>query len=605
MSNYKDYGIDIPNGKYAGEVAVICPKCSADRKKQNLKPLSVNLDKGAWKCNHCGWVGGLPKENYTPPIPKIYVKPLWKNKTNLSDRLIKYFESRKISQSTLLKMKVTEDSVWLPQIERETNCVVFNYFRNDELINYKARDGAKNFALAKGAELIFYNLDSLIGATEAYIIEGEVDVLSFVEAGIQREGTAVLGVPNGANLKTNNLSYIDNCIHLFENITKIHLATDDDIAGRKLRGDLVNRFGKEICDYIEFKGKKDPNELLVSEGITGLIEACSDKKHFPIVGVFNVSDYSTDIDDMYHKGIDRGVGIGMPEFDAHLRFVRGWITVITGQPSSGKSDWTDQMALRLMKNHGWKFAFYSPENDPFPLHFSKLARKLIGKSWFGKNKINEAEKDLCKKFLEDKFWVIKPKEDFSLDSILESVEGLIRQKGIDCFVIDAWNRLDHKYSGANEAKYVQESLMKLDSFCRNRNVHCFLIAHPTKLEPDKRTGDYPVVRMYNISGGAHFRNISANGISVHRDFKNELTEIYIQKVKFIPYWGKMGFVKMKYEVESGRYNEYVIDPNHKNTEDKSNWITNTAVQQKIEIPEVAGNSDIITNQHIADESMPF
>lgn len=598
---YADYNIILPSNKYTGEVAVVCPKCSADRKKQNLKPLSVNLDKGAWKCNHCGWTGGLPKENYTPPVQKVYTKPVWKNKTELSDKLIKWFESRKISQSTLIKMKVTEEMIWLPQIEKEANCVVFNYFRDGELINYKARDGAKNFALSKGAELIFYNLDSIIGAKEAYIIEGEIDVLSFIQAGIEREGVAVLGVPNGANLKTNNFAYLDNCIHLFDKIEKIHIATDDDIAGRKLRAEIADRFGKEKCDYIEFKGKKDPNELLVAEGINGIIEACSNKKDFPIIGVFNVSDYSNDIDDMYHKGIDRGVGTGMKEFDDYLRFVRGWITTITGQPSSGKSDWVDQMALGLMKNHGWKFAFYSPENDPFPLHFSKLARKLIGKSWFGRNKINEFEKDLCKKFLEDKFWVIKPKLDFSLDSILESVEGLIRQKGIDCFVIDAWNRLDHKYSGANEAKYVQESLMKLDSFCRNRNVHCFLIAHPTKLEPDKRTGDYPVVRMYNISGGAHFRNISANGISVHRDFKNETTEIYIQKVKFIPYWGKMGYVKMKYDVESGRFNEYRIEPGFTYKEDKSNWLTKDQVQGALPIENSADEtSGIILNSSMED-----
>lgn len=204
--------------------------------------------------------------------------------------------------------------------------------------------------------------------------------------------------------------------------------------------------------------------------------------------------------------------------------------------------------------------------------------------------------------MEDKFWIIKPKKDFSLDSILESVEGLIQQKGIDCFCIDAWNRLEHKHSGVNEAKYVNEALLKLDNFCRNRNVHCFLIAHPTKLEPDKRTGEYPVVRMYNISGGAHFRNIAANGISVHRDFKNQLTEIYIQKVKFIPYWGQMGKVLMKYDIESGRFNEYKIEPGFVYKEDKSNWLISGQEQAKIEIKLGDENSkEIIINT----EDPPF
>jgi twinkle protein len=539
----------------------------------------------------------IPMELSNEP-KKAYTKPVFKNNTSLSDKLVKWFLSeRKINQTTLEKLKITEEKTFIPQVQGERNCIRFNYFRNEELINVKSRDSQKNFKLESGAELILYNLDSLKNAKECYWVEGEIDCATLVECGIMRDGVAVISVPNGASKDKNNLKYIDNCINDLKHVEIHYLGFDNDLNGRKLREDIAERLGKEICKYIEWKDCKDANEVLVKYGIQGVIECCGDKKEFPIVGVFNVSDYSDAIDDMYTNGIERGVGIGFKKFDEHLRFVRGWITVITGQPSSGKSDFTDQIALGLMINHQWKFAFYSPENDPFQLHFSKLARKLIGKSWYGANKINQLEKNLVKSFLEDKLFIIKPKQDFSLDSILESVRLLQQQKGIDCFVIDAWNRLEHKYSGANEAKYVQESLTKLDSFCRNRNIHCFLIAHPTKLEPDKRTGEYPVVRMYNISGGAHFRNIAANGISVHRDFKNGITEIYIQKVKFIPYWGQMGKIDLKYDVESGRFNEYNIEPGFVYNEDKTNWILKNQVQTTL--PEYDGG--IILNA----EDPPF
>ena len=556
-------------------------------------------------------------------VKKQYTKPIWRNKTELSDKLVKWFEKeRKISQKTLQLMRITESEEFMYEhkvkladrtvkVYKEgiRNTVNFNYFRNNELINIKYRDSIKSFKLFKNGELIFYNIDSLINAKQVYFVEGEIDLLALIECGVMKTGIGVVSVPNGAS----NLVYLDSAIDLLDKVHEnhknnclkedlnkavFHIAVDNDIAGRKLREELSDRLGKERCDYIEWKDRKDANEVLIKDGIQAVLDCINNPKEFPIVGVFNVSDYSNSIDDMYSNGIDRGVGIGMEQFDKHLRYVRGWITVITGQPSSGKSDWTDQMILGLMVNHGWKAAFYSPENDPFELHFSKIARKSIGKSWWGENKINEQEKNLCKRFLQDKLWIIKPEKDFSLDSIIESVKNLKQQKGIDCFVVDAWNRLDHKYSGNNEAKHVQESLMKLDHFCRSRNIHCFLVAHPTKLELDKRTGEYPVVRMYNISGGAHFRNIAANGISVHRDFKKEITEIYVQKVKFIPYWGEMGKIDMKYDLESGRFNEIVGD---NAIMDYSNWITKENRQVKAELPQ-SNTSDIILND---DLDLPF
>jgi twinkle protein len=603
---YSDYQIQIPNNKTSGEVDCICPKCSHDRKKTNLKPLRVNLDKKTWYCHHCSFTGGLPKENtYIPTTPKVYVRPMWKNLTTLSDKLIKYCESRGIKQNTLIKMKISEDKIWMPQTQKESNCILFNYFRETEYINYKARDGNKNFAVAKDAELIFYNLDSLHGATEAYICEGEWDALTLIEAGIMREGVAVLSVPNGANPNTNNLKYVDNCIDLFDIVEKIHLATDDDIPGRKLREDLAERFGKDRCDYIEYNGKKDLNEVLVSEGIDGVINCCSNKKEFPLEGIFRISDFSNDIDDMYTKGLDRGIKSGMGKFDEHLRFVKGWLTTVTGVPGAGKTQFMEQILMKLMVNHNWKIAYYSPENKPVKLHFSKMARLLIGKGWFGKNRISQAEVKLCKDFLEDKVYLIEPERNFTLDTILDSAKLLKKRKGIDCLVLDAWNRIEHKHDGKNETKYVNESLLKLDAFCKLHNIHCFLVAHPTKIEKDKKTGQYMVPTMYNISGSSHFFNITGNGLSVYRDYNQGVTRVYIQKVKFQPEWGEVGFVEYKYDVENGRFNDYIIDPNVPFKEDKENWITSGQKQAVMEIPETAGNNsnDIITNKDLGE--MPF
>jgi len=78
---YETYGITIPNGKYTGQVYTTCPKCSEQRKKKLDKCLGIDLTNQQWHCNHCGWKGRLPKEIFIEQ--KTYVKPVWKNKTDL------------------------------------------------------------------------------------------------------------------------------------------------------------------------------------------------------------------------------------------------------------------------------------------------------------------------------------------------------------------------------------------------------------------------------------------------------------------------------------------------------------------------------------------
>ncbi len=538
--------------------------------------------------------------------PKIYIKPKWSNNTTLPDKLVKWFaDERKISQSTLEKLKITECVRWMPEVKTKDkifaagnrSAINFNYFRNGELINVKYRDGLKAFFLTKDAELILYNMDSLKEAKECFYVEGEIDCATLVEAGIMRPGTAVISVPNGATKGTNNLKYLDNCIDDLDHIEWHYLGFDNDINGRKLREDISERLGKEKCKYIEWKDKKDANEVLINYGIQGVIECCSDKKEFPLEGVFTISSFADEINDLYSNGLDMGVGTGIPEFDKQINFSKGYLTTITGAPSHGKSSFLDQLCLLLHAKHGWKFAFYSPENKPTKLHFSNMARKLIGKNWFGYNKMNEQEKNSCMTHLEGKFWFIKPTKDFTLKSILDSVLKLKKQKGVDAFIIDAWNKLEHKYS-ANETQYISEQLDLLGNFCEMNNVHCFLVAHPTKMQKDKAQPlNYEVPNLYSIAGSAAFFSKTDIGMCVYRDYVTGSTKVFVQKVRY-SHWGELGFTEWQYDKESGRFN---ISVGGMSIKDNSNWITKENRQATIEIPEQINDGGIILN----DEEPPF
>lgn len=539
--NYAFYNIEIPAGKTSGEVQTLCPQCSHTRKKKTDKCLSVNLDKKAWYCQHCQWKGAIIDR---PEVVK-YEVPEWKNNTTLSDKVLKWFEGRRITAATLNKMQITEQVEWMPQVSKEVNCICFNYFYEGQLINTKYRDGAKHFKMHKGAELIPYNIDCLATAKEVWIVEGEMDALSLIEAGIEN----VISVPNGAQP---NLTFFDRFMPSFDHIEKIHIAVDNDAPGIELRNAIAERFGKDKCDYIVFNECKDANEFLLLNGAFALRDAANSFTEFPMVGVFSITDFLPDIENLYNYGLPAGADTGMWGFDQHLKFHKGYLTTITGVPGHGKSDFLDHIIVKLLQRHGWKGAFYSPENRPTELHISKLLKKISQRPFMGQDRMTQDEIYEALYLLENSIYFVKPEKDFTLESILSKVAELKNRRNIDWFVIDAWNKLEHQYS-ESETKYIGQSLDKLVNFCERYNVHCFLVAHPRKIA--KRDGkNYDIPTLYDIAGSANFFNKTDNGITVYRNFDNNTVEVHIQKVKF-SHWGKVGQQNFTYDTATGLYVE--------------------------------------------------
>jgi twinkle protein len=570
-----------------GENPQTCPVCSPERKKKLDKCFSFNLAKGAGKCSHCGVVLVEKKDFIQKPTKIAFKRPLFKSSTNYSPDLIKFFSGRKISEKTLLDMKVGEGMEWMPQINAEVNTIQFNYFRNGELINIKYRGKNKSFKLEKGGELIFYNLDCSIHNNTIIIVEGEMDCLALYECGFKN----VVSVPNGAGLGKINFDYLDNSIDSFSEDTQFILAVDNDQAGQNLQNELARRLGYENCTYVRFKDCKDANDCLIKYGIQGVTEAMNSAKEFPIEGVFNANDIEDEIYSFYNNGLPKGSGIGMAEIDMLIRFQEGYLTTITGIPGHGKSEFLDFILCKLNVSHEWKTALYSPENHPLELHFSKFAEKITGKPFEGVNRMSPADLRQMIDYHAKNFFFINPKENFTLDNILDSVRSLVRKKGIKAFVIDAWNKLDHQYA-TSETKYISEQLDKIVMFCERNKVHCFLVAHPTKISKNRDTQLYEIPNLYSISGSANFYNKTANGLTVYRNYETGQTQVYIQKVKF-KHWGQTGCVDLRWDSSNGRY--FIDTPN------SDNWINMmpNRIQENTEF--LTAGTDIITNS----QPLPF
>jgi twinkle protein len=216
----------------------------------------------------------------------------------MNKKVVQWFETRGISPQTLLDLSVSEGSEYMPQTGKHENTIQFNYYMGDQLINVKYRDGRKNFKLYKGAEKVFYNINSIVGYDSCIITEGEMDVLAMHEAGIKN----VVSVPNGATLNSNNLDYLDNCIDYLEDKTKIILAVDTDEAGQALRQEFIRRLGAEVCYLVDFEDCKDANEYLLKHGKEQLREVIKRSSQVPLEGVSTLYDIEDELKDFVNNG---------------------------------------------------------------------------------------------------------------------------------------------------------------------------------------------------------------------------------------------------------------------------------------------------------------
>jgi len=551
IDQFNQHNLDV--GKAQG----ICPLCSHNRKPKNQKAKCASYDweRGLGTCHHCDSSFQLHTYQRKGSSDKVYVRPDALNVVDpkqITSKVFKWFESRGISQKTLDDLMVTEGPEFMPQTGKSENTIQFNYIIGDELINVKYRDGRKNFKLYKGAEKVFYNINSIVGFDSCVITEGEMDVLALHEAGI----TNAISVPNGATLNSNNLDYLDNCIDYFEDKEKVILAVDNDEPGQALQQELIRRLGAEVCFLTTFEDCKDANEYLIKYGKEKLVKRIEGARPVPLENVTTLKDIEDEITDFVKNGFKPGYQIGIPNFDDIFSTYTGQFITVTGIPSSGKSDFVDQMVVGYNQRYQWKTAFASPENAPTYLHAHKLMRK-VWQDMPTRNDIGTDKWNQVAEHVNDNFFFIDM-ERYTLESVLRKGAELVKRKGIKCLVIDPFNKIrdvDCKTEDVN--RYTMEYLTKIETFAKKYDVLVFIVAHPTKMYRDK-DGNIEEPTMYNIKGGGEWYDASYHGILVHRNYEEKTVKAKILKVKFQNLGENGAEAHFKWEPRSGCFVPHVL-----------------------------------------------
>jgi twinkle protein len=555
-----------------GSHKCLCPQCSHTRKHKSDPCLSVTIDEDgcAYHCHNCGWSGGVKEgdDRREPARPRTRHRPD-ASKLNLSSlppAALHWFAARGISARTLAVAGVKWSRQWFAE-GGDTDCIAFPYRKpGGEVVNAKFRTLDKQFRQMKDGEKLFWGIDWLDFSVDAVVIvEGECDALALMEAGVDN----ALSVPDGAPKQVKDgeidpaedvkFSYVWTGKEELDRFAKIVLACDADGPGQALTEELARRLGRERCWLVTWPdGCKDANDVLMKHGAEALARCIAEAKPHPIKNLFEVDQFESEVIALYRGGRKRGISTGWREVDQYMTIRPGELSIVTGLPGSGKSEWLDALWMNLAQREQWRFAVCSFENPPDE-HIGKLAEKLVGAPFYDGPKLRMSESDLrgAMGWLKQHFFLIRADDESpTIDWVLEKARAAVMRYGVKGLGIDPHNEVEHKRpAGVTETEYVSQILAKLKRFAQAHGVHVWYVAHPQKMRRDD-SGKIPVPTLYDISGSSHFVNKADLGIVVSRDWaegSNDV-EIHVKKVRFKSV-GKVGIAYLKYERSTGTYYE--------------------------------------------------
>lgn len=601
---------------------VLCPQCSHMRKSHNKKKTCLSVTIGAgdppvWHCHNCQWEtpkatddspdaqafwGAIrnrdePRRQSAPasrpPQPKAVTDELMPLKGSAK----RWLESRGISGDAIERLQVSSAMKLMPQRQvygsHPTMTLAFPYFEDGKIVDCKFRTDRKDFAHSHGARKILYNLDSLIGKEVAVILEGEIDVLSAVTAGVD-EWAGVVSLPDGApeKIRDDELEQMDkrpdpetdsaryqplwHAMDKHPQVKRWILAGDGDTAGLALRQQIARRIGKEKCAIADWPSindceMKDANEILANEGAQVLRECIENAHPYPISGLYRVSEFTRQVEQLYLMGRPRTTSTGWKKLDNILKIPDSALMVVTGVPGQGKSEFVDSLCTNLARNEDWMIAFCSMENRPGDDHIPKLIQKFARKPFFQNDltspRVSREEIDQAMAWAEKHFVFLAPgeKDNVTIDWILERAQRAVNMFGIRMLVIDPYNEVER--TGADkEVDYLSQMLGKVKAFNKRNGVVTTFVAHPTKMQRD-RNGVIMKPSLYDIAAGAHWFNKMDIGIIVDREwdefesldgkkraYRSKRTAIDVRKVRF-NWIGRPGTVTLSYDEERSEYSD--------------------------------------------------
>ena len=198
-----------------------------------------------------------------------------------------------------------------------------------------------------------------------------MDALSVMQSGFEN----VISVPNGASI--GKMDYFDSSFLELEKVKTFILATDNDLKGIELKNEFIRRLGFEKCKIANLRQNKDLNEVLIAEGRESVQNTLKSAKILKADDVYELQDFYNDIDAYFESGLPQGKKLGILELDEKIRWMTSHLAVVTGSPTSGKSEFVDFIISKLNILHGSVSSISSTINAPLVMRSPAIETAVL------------------------------------------------------------------------------------------------------------------------------------------------------------------------------------------------------------------------------------
>lgn len=417
-----------------------------------------------------------------------------------------YFEQRKISRETLDALDVRQDS--------EGNAV-FNYYDTNDVLtmvkykpSHKVQHGQAKCWCQQNSDTapLLFNMNRINVNSPLLICEGEPDCLSAIEAGFKN----AVSVPLGSS----NLHWIDENLEWLDQFESIIICADNDDAGVKMQKECVPRLGSWRTKVVDIPAipigntgrvTKDLNEILYVCGKDKVLELILDAKDSPVPSVADLSD----VEPTEYEDVD-GVTTGLKAIDDELmRLFFGTLTIVSGQPGSGKSSLLTQLACNSLDNDigTWLFSGELPngvEKSWFNYIFAgpRNITDAISRRGNPYKKISTTSLAEINKTYKGRWHIYRDDYDNVLDKLIASMTDTVRKYGARCLILDNFMCIDNETS-EEELRSQTDTIKKLIEFAKKYQVAVILVCHPRKMDAGTNVGIYDIAGTSNIVNLAH------------------------------------------------------------------------------------------------------
>lgn len=417
-----------------------------------------------------------------------------------------YFEQRKISRETLDALDVRQDS--------EGN-VVFNYYDTNDVLtmvkykpSHKVQHGQAKCWCQQNSDTtpLLFNMNRINVNSPLLICEGEPDCLSAIEVGFKN----AVSVPLGSS----NLHWIDENLEWLDQFESIIICADNDDAGVKMQKECVPRLGSWRTKVVDIPAipigntgrvTKDLNEILYVCGKDKVLELILDAKDSPVPSVADLSD----VEPTEYEDVD-GVTTGLKAIDDELmRLFFGTLTIVSGQPGSGKSSLLTQLACNSLDNDisTWLFSGELPngvEKSWFNYIFAgpRNITDAISRRGNPYKKISTTTLAEINKTYKGRWHIYRDDYDNTLDKLIASMTDTVRKYGARCLILDNFMCIDTETS-EEELRSQTDTIKKLIEFAKKYQVAVILVCHPRKMDAGTNVGIYDIAGTSNIVNLAH------------------------------------------------------------------------------------------------------